>query len=355
MSANQENPGKQEQRGRRRAATARLVYVNEFDKGYRRRKHGRGFLYLSTRGKPLRSKQTLQRIKQLAIPPAWTEVWICPKTNGHIQARGRDQAGRRQYIYHPRWAAVSAAAKFDRLAVLAAVLPRIRRRVRRDLRGDKLTKKRVTAAAIRLIDKAGIRVGNEVYTRTHGTRGVTTLGPEHVEIEDMTVSLEFPGKSGKRRDIDLRDQKLASIIDRCEDIGGQFLFCYRDDDDGYQPLDSGDVNDYLLEVAREPITAKDFRTWAGSVHALKLLSAESPVVTERGRRKRVIAAVKATAELLGNTPAVCRNSYIHPALLAAAESGELDQLLHAARAHCKQVAELTVDECRFAALLPHLA
>lgn len=343
-------------RGHRRAAKANLVYVNSFDKGYTRRRHGRGYTYLSTRGKTITSSRTRKRIEALAIPPAWEQVWICPRANGHIQAMGRDQAGRRQYIYHERWQAVSAAAKYDRLGLMARLLPRIRRRVRKDLNGTRLSKRRVVAAAVRLVDKAAMRVGNAVYTENHGTRGVTTLGPEHVDIDGLHVSLEFTGKSGRRREVGLRDPKLAKIIDRCEEIAGQFLFCYRTDEGDYAPIDSGDVNAYLERVTREPVTAKDFRTWAGSVNALAYLADTPSPATTAARKRRVTRAVDVTAKALGNTRSVCRRSYIHPALLAAAETGELDELLAKAESLRAEIpaAELTVDEVRFAALLPLL-
>ncbi|MBT8102517.1 MAG: DNA topoisomerase IB [Gammaproteobacteria bacterium] len=347
---------RQQQRGYRRAAKARLVYVNDFDVGYARRRCGKGFTYLSTRGKTIRSKRTRKRIDMLAIPPAWRDVWICPRSNGHIQAMGRDEDGRRQYIYHERWNAISAAAKFDRLAVMVEALPRIRRRVRKDLRGDTLGKHRVLAAVVRLIDKVGVRVGNAVYTEKHGSRGVTTLTPQHVEVDGIAISLDFPGKSGQRREIDLSDQKVAPVIARCEEIGGQFLFCYRRDDGEFEPIDSSDINAYLDDIGNEVLTAKDFRTWSGSVAALAYL-AETPLPgSAKQRKRRVSDAVKATAKLLGNTKAVCRGSYIHPSILAAAETGELDKLLEPFRRlrSRHRIAELTIDECRFAALLPSL-
>lgn len=347
---------RQEQRGIRRAAKADLVYVNNFDKGYSRRRCGKGFSYLSTRGKTIRSDRTRKRIKALAIPPGWQDVWICPKSNGHIQAIGRDSAGRRQYIYHERWKTVSAALKYDRMSLMARVLPRIRRRVRTDLSRKRLSRRRVLATVVRLIDRVGIRVGSRVYTEAHGTRGVTTLGPEHVDVDGLTVSLSFPGKSGTQREIDIHDRKLAKVIDHCEEICGQFLFCYRDDEGRFRPVDSTDVNEYLNEVAKEPVTAKGFRTWSGSVSALAILAGEPLPARAATRRRRISAAVTETARMLGNTAAVCRRSYIHPAILAAAQSGELTALLDAVlplRSR-DRIDELTLDECLFAALLPRL-
>lgn len=344
---------RREQRGYRRAARARLRYVNNFDKGYSRRRCGTGFTYLSTLGKTIRSSRTRKRITALAIPPSWQDVWICSRANGHIQAVGRDEAGRRQYIYHERWRAVSEAVKFDRLDLMVEVLPRVRRRVRRDLSRKKLTRDRAVAAAVRLIDKAHMRVGNETYTESHGSRGVTTLREEHVKVSGVTISLDYPAKSGRQREIDINDAKVARVIDRCEEIDGQYLFCYRDDDGSFAPIDSTDVNEYLSSVAKRPITAKDFRTWAGTVAAFADLASEPLSKSVQARRKRVIRAVAETASTLGNTKSVARASYIHPALLAAAESGELSDLLDAAGDAC-EIRELTQDECHFAALLPLL-
>lgn len=342
-----------EQRGHRRAARARLRYVNDFDRGYSRRRCGKGFTYLSIHGKTIKSKRTRKRIEALAIPPSWQDVWICPRTDGHIQAIGRDEAGRRQYIYHQRWRAVSASVKFDRLDLMVKVLPRVRRRVRRDLSQKTMTRDTAVAAAVRLIDKAHMRVGNELYTEKHGSRGVTTLRDENVTIDGVAISLDYPGKSGRQREIDINDAKVARVIERCEDIDGQFLFCYRDGDGGYAPIDSTDVNDYLEAVARHPITAKDFRTWAGTVTAFADLCSETLPATMSARKKRVIRAVDAAAATLGNTRSVARSGYIHPALLAAAQSGELGKLLDAA-GPTQEIRELTRDECGLAALLPLL-
>ena len=352
-------PGKttsRSQRGKRLADRAELIYVNEFDRGYTRRRRGRGFSYLSTRGKSLRSARTLKRIKSLAIPPAWEQVWICPRANGHIQARGRDDAGRRQYIYHPRWKAVSSAAKFDRMGLMASVLPRIRRRVRKDLNRKAFDKRRMVAAAVRLIDRAHLRVGDADNTRRYGSHGVTTLTRRHLRLDGVSISLDFPGKSGQHRDIDLDDAKLARVLDRCEDICGQFLFCFQNEDGQMDSVESEDINDYLRDVARIAITAKDFRTWAGSVEALSVLVDEPLKDSASGRKKQVANAVRQTAALLGNTAAVARGSYIHPGIVNAALSCELETLVEMPDAHSsnKRVAELTVDESRFAALLPSL-
>lgn len=355
--ADEELAASLEQRGTRRARKAGLYYVNSFDRGMSRRRCGRGFTYLSSRGRTITSARTRKRIEALAIPPAWTDVWICPKPNGHIQATGRDEAGRKQYIYHPDWQAISAASKYDRLSLLARLLPRIRRRVRKELNRKRLARKRVLATVVRLIDRAHIRVGSRTYTEKHDSRGATTLTDEHVETDGLTISLEYPSKGGREREIEISDRKAAKVIRRCEEIDSQFLFCYRDTDGEHRPVDSTDVNAYLREVAKESVTAKDFRTWWGSVIALASLARGSAERRSAAERKRAVQqAIAETADALGNTKAVCRDSYIHPAILAAGESGELAALIEKADAAAggERLAELTNDETRFASILPLL-
>lgn len=340
-------------RGRRRAKKVGLIYVNDFDHGITRRRCGRGFTYLTPTGKTVTSERTRQRIESLVIPPAWRDVWICPRATGHVQAVGRDEEGRKQYIYHPKWQAISSATKYDRMHLMAELLPRVRRRVRRDLRGRKLTERRVLAAVVRLIDMAHLRVGNEFYAKKHGSRGATTLTPQDVEVHRFTVSLEFPGKSGRRQAISFTDKKVAQVIRRCEEISGHHLFCYHDDGADH-PIESTHVNHYLREICRESITAKDFRTWWGSVVALGSLAQADAELNAGQRKKAVAGAVTAAAEALGNTKAVCRSSYVHPGILAAGESGELARLIAKADRRGDARRELTVDENRFANLLPHL-
>jgi DNA topoisomerase I len=341
-------------RGKRRARKVGLVYVNQFDHGITRRACGNGFVYLSPRGKIIKSMRTRQRIEALAIPPAWQGIWICPQTNGHIQARGRDEAGRSQYIYHDKWQTISAATKFDRMHLMAELLPRIRRKVRSDLKGKKLTRQRVLAAVVRLLDRAHLRVGNDRYAQQNGSRGATTLTTDHVDVERFTISLDFPGKSGQQHEIEFTDEKTAKVIRQCEEIDNQFLFCYRDVDGEARRIDSTDVNDYLRTITGEPLSSKDFRTWWGSVLALGELSSADEDLTPAKRKKAARAAVAAAADALGNTKAICRKSYIHPGLLAAAESGELPALLKKAKRTEKPSSELTVHEALFANLLPHL-
>ncbi len=338
-----------QQQSKRRAAKAGLQFVNEFDSGYGRRRHGTGFSYTGMNGQTLKGDRTRKRIESLVIPPAWEDVWICPSADGHIQARGRDEAGRLQYIYHPDWQTVSSAKKFDRMALFAEVLPRLRRRIRKDLNRDGLPRERVLAAIVRLLDKAHLRIGNEA---SEEARGATTLIPDDVTISDIHVSLEFPGKSGQLREVDFSDKKLAAIISECEEVDGQYLFSYQSEEGKVSPITSTIVNKYLQEVSGEHISAKDFRTWAGSTTALAVLAKVSGYDETKGRQTAARDAVKQASKTLGNTVAVCRESYVHPAILAAAGSGELWKML--AKLDLEKVAELTQDEIRFKELLPHL-
>ena len=344
------------ERRKRRAAMAGLTYIEDFEDGYTRRRCGTGFTYLSLNGKTIKSERTRGRIESLVIPPAWEEVWICPDDKGHVQSRGVDEAGRTQYIYHPLWQQASSMRKFDRLHLMAEVLPRIRRRVRKDLNSESLSKERVIAAVVRLLDKANLRVGNPRYVEQRNTRGATTLEPSHVDVEDFKISLEFQGKSGKQREVSFSDRKTAQVIDACIDADGEsdFLFCYQDDEGESSPVSSANVNEYLKDVADEAITAKDFRTWWGSVIALSSLSEIDSGTTVKDRKKQIVNAVADTADKLGNTAAVCKSSYIHPGILAAAESGELATMVSQLKKDDSSVAEMTMDETKFANLLPHL-
>lgn len=335
----------------RRARQVGLVYVKDFETGIRRRRCGKGFSYLSKSGQTIKAKRTRARIEALAIPPAWEDVWICSNPKGHIQAIGYDAEGRRQYIYHSQWHALSTSTKFDRLLLMSEMLPRIRRRVRKDLRGRELRKSRVLAAIVRVFDKTCIRVGNERYTKQNGSRGATTLTARHVEVDNFRVALDFPSKSGQRCEMEFTDRKVARVIRQCEEIDGKFLFCYRDDEGQDQPIHSTDVNTYLREITKESITAKDFRTWWGSVTVLAELADTDRNGAESERRAAVSKAVAVAAEMLGNTKAVCRKSYIHPGILTFATSSELPFLLSKAKRSKKSFPELTIDETRLAKLL----
>ena len=336
----------------RRAAKAGLVYVGLIENWITRHRCGKVFAYRNSTGKRLRDERALQRIDSLVIPPAWNDAAICPKANGHIQAVGTDDAGRRQYIYHSRWQAISSTTKFDRMLLFGQCLPRIRRRVRRDLKTRGLSRDRVLAAIVRLLDKGYLRVGNQIYSESNGSYGATTLKNKHVEIERTHVLLDFPGKSGQRRQVELVDAKLANVIGRCTELDGQYLFKYLDDDGKTHRINSSDVNQYLRDASDEAITAKDFRTWWGSVLTTAELQDIKRSDSLTVRKRLVISAIATTARKLGNTKAVCRSSYIHPGLLIAAESGKLEKLLQKLPTRAK--AELTIDETRFLAILPSL-
>ena len=345
----------QVKQGMRKARRAGLLYIHDLEDGWMRRRRGRGFIYTTARGKRLTGKRTLQRIDALVIPPAWEDVRICPKPNGHLQAVGRDAKGRQQYIYHENWHAISSVTKFNRLPEIGALLPKIRRRVRRDLGHRELTRERVVAAVVRLIDKAHLRVGHPVYAEDNGSHGATTLTPEQVEIEDISISLDFPGKSGKQTEVLLTDKKVAAVIQQCEEINGQFLFCYREADGSYRSVSSSDVNEYLREVADEEMSAKDFRTWSASVLALKYLKSALEESDGKLTRRLINRAIEHTAEDMAHTKAVCRQSYIHPGLIAACEAGNLAALL---KKYCNpesdSPADLTREERLFLVLLPAL-
>jgi DNA topoisomerase-1 len=298
--------------------------------GITRRRSGRGFSYRDADGNVVRDRETLARIRSLAIPPAWTDVWICPYSNGHLQATGRDAKGRKQYRYHPRFRRGRDAAKFERLVAFANALPAIRSRVDEDLARPGLPKEKVLAAVVRLLELTLIRVGNEEYARLNRSFGLTTLRDRHADVEGSSIRFRFRGKSGRQHEVGLRDRRLAAIVRKCRDLPGQELFQYVARDG--EPIDVGsdDVNDYLRSIAPD-VTAKDFRTWAGTVLAFRALRALDRPATDGQAKKNVVAAIRETAELLGNTPAVCRQAYVHPVVVDAYLDDRLrGALLHAA-------------------------
>lgn len=308
------------------AQVAGLRYTHDDGPGIRRVRCGKGFRYLDPAGKRVRDEETLQRIRTLAIPPAWTDVWICPQANGHVQATGHDARGRKQYRYHPRWRSVRDETKYYRAIAFGQALPGIRARVEADLAQPGLPRSKVLATVVRLLETTLIRVGNEEYVRANGSFGLTTLRNRHVKVDGATVHFAFRGKSGVRHCIDVEDRRLARIVRRCQDLPGEVLFQYVGDDGVTYAVDSGDVNAYLRELAGEEFTAKDFRTWAGTVlAALTLLEFEAfSALTEA--RRNFVAAIEQVAERLGNTTAVCRKSYVHPVVLDAYLDGSLQSL-----------------------------
>jgi DNA topoisomerase-1 len=304
------------------ARVAGLRYVNdETTPGIRRIGSKQRVRYLLPNGRTLADQNEIQRIKSLGIPPAWTDVWICPIANGHLQATGRDARGRKQYRYHPRWREVRDEVKYGRLIAFADALPMIRRRTDADLRRPGLPREKVLAAVVQLLEKTLIRVGNEEYARHNGSVGLTTMKDGHAKINGGKVRFAFRGKSGIEHAIDLDDRRLARIVKACRDLPGYELFQYLDDDGGTQTIDSADVNAYLREISGQDFTAKDFRTWAGTVLAAQALAEVERFSSNTEAKRNVVKAIESVAKRLGNTRAVCRKCYIHPAILDAYMDG----------------------------------
>ena len=302
------------------AEEAGLHYVSDDRPGYTRRANNGEFEYLDTEGKTIGDEQRLLRIKRLAIPPAWTDVWICPSPSGHIQATGRDARGRKQYRYHDRWRELRDENKFDRLAAFAKALPNIRRRIAKDLKLPGLPRRKVLATVVRLLERTFIRIGNEEYARENKSFGLTTMQDRHVTVKGDRLRFRFRGKSGRAHEVDMTDRRIAKIVSKCQDLPGQDLFQYIDDGE-VRDAASQDVNDYLREITNENFTAKDFRTWAGTVLAAIALNAQGEFETKKQAKANVKTAVCAVAQLLGNTPAICRKCYVHPAIVEAYLSG----------------------------------
>src|SRR5262245_22988491 len=300
------------------AKLAGLRYVSD-DRapGIRRIGHLRRVRYVDVHGRTIANRAELQRIRALVIPPAWTDVWICPDPRGHLQATGRDARGRKQYRYHPRWREVRDEVKYGRLIAFAQTLPRIRARAEADLTKSGLPREKVLAAVVQLLEKTLIRVGNEEYARENGSIGLTTMRDRHATVRGTTVRFEFRGKSGIEHAVDLRDARLAKIIKACRDLPGYELFQYRDDQRRRQVIDSADVNAYLREISGEDFTAKDFRTWIGTVLAAKALADVAAFTSSTDAKRKIAGAVESVAKRLGNTKAVCRKCYIHPAIVDA--------------------------------------
>ena len=299
------------------AREAGLQYVSDDRPGYSRRAKGKDFEYLDMEGRAIRDEQRLLRIKRLAIPPAWTDVWICPSPSGHIQATGRDARRRKQYRYHERWREVRDENKFDRLLKFAKTLPNIRRRVAQDLKLPGLPRQKVLATIVRLLERTFIRIGNEEYARENRSFGLTTFKNRHVKVKGIQVRFRFRGKSGRQHEVDVTDRRVAKVIAKCQDLPGQDLFQYLDDDGEIQNVNSQDVNEYLRQIAGEDFTAKDFRTWGGTVLAAIALSKQEEFQTKKQAKSNIKTAICAVAELLGNTPAVCRKCYVHPVIVDA--------------------------------------
>lgn len=308
------------------AKAVKLVYVNGNEEGISRVKAGKGFTY-RYKNKTLKDKKHLQRIQSLVLPPAWEEVWICALANGHLQATGKDVADRKQYRYHPLWSEVRGMTKFYRLLELGKVLPIIRKRVQKDLALPGLQRNKVLAAVIMLMEKTGIRIGNEVYEKLYGSFGLTTLKDKHAEIKAGAVKFSFKGKKGVEHCVTLKNKKLSKIVRECRDIPGQELFQYIDEEGKRQSIESGMVNDYIKEIAESEFTAKDLRTWCGTVTALVALQEAGAFESESEGKKKIVEVLDKVAEQLGNTRTVCKKYYVHPTLLELYGQGKLQPWL----------------------------
>ncbi len=326
------------------AKAAGLRYVTDAKPGITRHKQGDQYTYTHPDGTPVTDEPTLARIKALVIPPAYEDVWICPQPNGHLQATGRDARGRKQSRYHPHWREVRDETKYERMLLFGDALPRIRERVDHDLALHGLPREKVLATIVRLIETTFIRVGNVEYARTNKSYGLTTMRTRHVDVHGATITFDFHGKSGVHHTIDLENKRLAKIVKKIQDLPGHELFQYLDHDGHRHHIHSDNVNQYLHDATGEHFTAKDFRTWAGTVLAAMLLREFEPYTTQSQAKKNVVEAIKAVSQRLGNTPSVCRKCYVHPAVLEGYFSGamlgamqaevteEVEHQLHALRA-----------------------
>jgi DNA topoisomerase-1 len=307
------------------AKAIQLVYVNSKDEGIERAAAGKGFKYLF-HNKPVKDKATLQRIRSLVIPPAWKNVWICRIAQGHLQATGLDIRNRKQYRYHPLWNELRNKTKFYRLPELGKLLPAIRKQLDADLSLPGLPKEKVLAAVVSLMEKTGIRIGNEFYEKLYGSFGLTTFKDKHAEIKGNHLKFCFRGKKGVEHTVSLKSRKLAKIVQNCRDIPGKELFQYIDEGGNRQSIDSGMVNEYIRKLAGEDFTAKDLRTWCGTLAALTAIT-ENGIITEGDSKKKVIAVLDKVSEQLGNTRTVCKKYYVHPSLLELYEEGKLEKWL----------------------------
>jgi DNA topoisomerase-1 len=335
------------------ADEAGLRYVTDASPGIRRRRAGRGFSYIGPDGERIEDAEHVAWIKSLAIPPAWTDVWICTSRRGHLQATGRDARGRKQYRYHPDWRAVRDEAKYGRMIAFGQALPAIRERVDADLRRHGLPRERVLAAVVRLLEKTRMRIGNEEYARDNRSYGLTTLRDHHAEVGTTRIRFRFRSKGGKVSDVELTDARLARLVTRCQELPGQELFAYLDADGEVRSIGSSDVNDYLREITGQDFTAKDFRTWSGTVLAAWALEELQAVDSESQAKRNVVRAVEQVAEWLGNTPAVSRRSYVHPAVIDAYLDGDVvrDARQTAERKLREDLGRLTPQEAAVLALL----
>lgn len=334
------------------AKAIQLVYVNSKDEGIERTAAGKGFRYLF-HNKPVKDKSTLERIRSLVIPPAWKNVWICRIAQGHLQATGLDMRNRKQYRYHPLWNELRNKTKFYRLPELGKLLPTIRKQLDADLSLPGLPKEKVLAAVVSLMEKTGIRIGNEFYEKLYGSFGLTTFKDKHAEIKGNQLKFCFRGKKGVEHTVSLKSRKLAKIVQNCRDIPGKELFQYIDEEGNRQSIDSGMVNEYIRRLAGEDFTAKDLRTWCGTLAALTAIT-ENGIVTEGDSKKKVIAVLDKVSEQLGNTRTVCKKYYVHPSLLELYEEGKLEKWLSKKDSAAKNENDLSPVEKNLVSILESL-
>ncbi|WP_288142431.1 DNA topoisomerase IB [Mesorhizobium sp.] len=305
------------------AKRASLVHTSDEEPGIRRKRAGRGFFYVAPNGRKLGDGKTLARIRSLAIPPAWSDVWISPQPDGHLQATGRDERGRKQYRYHPRWSTCRDEVKYSSLVAFAEALPRLRRRIDADLRRHGLPPERIVASVVWLLDNTMIRIGNAAYARDNKSFGLTTLRDRHVEITGSTLRFAFKGKSGREWHLKLTDRRIAKVVRGAQDLPGQHLFQYLDSDGARHTIGSQDVNDYIREATSADFSSKHFRTWGGTICAAVLLATEPVPKTEAAAKRAMNKVIDQVAHRLGNTRAVCRRCYIHPAVIETWTKGHL--------------------------------
>lgn len=334
------------------AEEAGLRYVSDSQPGYTRKRRGKGFAYFDTEGREIKDERRILRLNRLAIPPAYKDVWICPSPNGHLQATGRDARGRKQYRYHERWRMERDENKYEKMVLFGRALPKIRRRITRDLKRRGLAREKVLATVVELLQRTFIRIGNEEYAKENHSFGLTTMRNRHVDVKGSKLHFRFRGKSGIAHDVPLEDLRVARIIKKLQELPGQELFQYLDDEGKTHSITSEDVNAYLREITGEDFTAKDFRTWAGTVMAAIALQAQDLFETKTQAKKNVKDAITAVSHVLGNTPAVCRKCYVHPAVLETYLDGSLiEGLKKRTEATLEDLSDLRSEEAAVLAFL----
>jgi DNA topoisomerase-1 len=340
-------------RGRHTAKFAGLRYTNDQEPGIRRIPAGSSFRYVGPGGRRVRNASTLKRIASLVIPPAWTDVWICSDPRGHLQAVGRDARRRKQYRYHPKWREVRDEAKYNRMIAFGQALPKIRRRVHRDIRRRGLPREKVLAAVVRLLELTALRVGNEEYASQNKSYGLTTIRQRHARVKGKIITFDFRGKGGKRWKVDVDHSRLSRIVRKCQELPGQDLFQFVDEQGAVHDITSSDVNDYLADLTGQDFTAKDFRTWTGTVLAALALRELEPIGTKAGAKRNLVRAIEQVAKRLGNTPSICKKCYIHPVILDSYLDGALVAALRKSGEHVMRTSltRLRPEEAAVIALL----